>query len=105
MVSCSVVSDSATPGTVAHQAPLSMGFSRQGYWSGLPCPPSGDLPHPGIKPVSHWQAGSLPLASLVAQMVKHLPAMQETRVRCLGQGDLLEKDMATHSRTLAWKVP
>ena len=36
--------------TVAHQAPLSMGFSRQEYWSGLPCPPPGDLPDPGIKP-------------------------------------------------------
>ena len=40
----------ATPWTVAHQAPPSMGFSRQEYWSGLPCPPSGDLPDPGIKP-------------------------------------------------------
>ena len=39
--------------TVAHQAPLSMGFSRQGYWSGLPCLPPGDLPDPGIEPVSH----------------------------------------------------
>ena len=38
--------------TVAHQAPLSMGFSRQEYWSGLPCPPPGDLPDPGIEPVS-----------------------------------------------------
>ena len=38
--------------TVAHQAPLSMGFSRQEYWSGLPCPPPGDLPDPGIKPIS-----------------------------------------------------
>ena len=36
--------------TVAHQASLSMRFSRQEYWSGLPCPPSGDLPDPGIKP-------------------------------------------------------
>ena len=43
---------SATPWTVAHQAPLSMGFSRQEYWSGLPCPPPGDLPHPGIEPTS-----------------------------------------------------
>ena len=42
----------AAPWTVARQAPLSMGFSRQGYWSGLPCPPPGDLPHPGIEPVS-----------------------------------------------------
>ena len=38
--------------TVAHQAPLSMGFSKQEYWSELPCPPPGDLPNPGIKPVS-----------------------------------------------------
>ena len=37
---------------VAHQAPLSMGFSRQEYWSGLLCPPPGDLPDPGIEPVS-----------------------------------------------------
>ena len=36
--------------SVAHQAPLSMGFSRQEYWSGLPFPPPGDLPNPGIKP-------------------------------------------------------
>ena len=41
-----------TPRTVAHQAPLSMGFSRQEYWSGLPCPPPGDLPNPGIEPKS-----------------------------------------------------
>ena len=38
--------------TIAHQAPLSMGFSRQEYWSGLPCPPPGDLPNPGIEPRS-----------------------------------------------------
>ena len=37
--------------TVTHQVPLFMGFSRQEYWSGLPCPPAGDLPDPGIKPV------------------------------------------------------
>ena len=42
----------ATPWTAACQAPLSMGFSRQGYWSGMPFPPPGDLPDPGIKPVS-----------------------------------------------------
>ena len=41
-----------TPWTVAHQAPLSMGFSRQEYWSGLPCPPPEDPPDPGIKPTS-----------------------------------------------------
>ena len=42
----------ATPWTVTHQAPLPMGFSRQEYWSGLPLPPPGDLPHPGIEPMS-----------------------------------------------------
>ena len=40
-----------TPWTVARQAPLSMGFSRQEYWSGLPCPPPGALPNSGIEPV------------------------------------------------------
>ena len=42
----------ATPWTVAHYAPLSMGFSRQEYWSGLPFPSPGDLPNPGIEPRS-----------------------------------------------------
>ena len=42
----------ATRWTVAHQAPLSVGFSSQEYWSGLPCPPPGDLPNPGIEPMS-----------------------------------------------------
>ena len=42
----------ATLWTVARQAPLSMGFSRQEHWSGLPCPPPEDLPSPGIKPTS-----------------------------------------------------
>ena len=47
--------------TVAYQAPLSMGFSRQEYWSGLPFPSPGDLPNPGIEPGSPaLQADSLP---------------------------------------------
>ena len=60
-----------TPRTVAHHAPLSMGFSRQGYWSGLPFPPLEDLPNLGIKPASpvspalrwipyHWAIGESP---------------------------------------------
>ena len=44
-------------------------------------------------------------ASLVAQTVKRLPAMREARVRFLGQEDPLEKEMAIHSSTLAWKIP
>ena len=51
----------ATPWTVAHQSSLSMGFSRQEYWSGLPFPSPGDLPNPGIKPESPvLQADTLP---------------------------------------------
>ena len=66
MLSCSShVRIFATLWTVARQAPLSMGFSRQEYWSGLPCPPPGGLPDPGIEPVSltslAWQVGSLAL--------------------------------------------
>ena len=43
---------SVTLWTITHQAPLSMEFSREEYWSGLPCPPPADLPHPGIEPMS-----------------------------------------------------
>ena len=52
------------PWVVAHQVLLSIGFSRQEYWSRLPCTPPGDLPEPGIKPMSlALKASSLPLAS------------------------------------------
>jgi len=60
VLSCSILSDSVTPWTTAHQAPLSMRFPRQEYWSGLPFPSPGDLPNPGIKPAS---LGSTVLAS------------------------------------------
>ena len=50
--------------TVAHQSPLSMGFSRQQYWSGLPCPSPGDLPNAGIEPVSP-EASALQVDSLL----------------------------------------
>ena len=49
-------------------------------------------------PAAHW-------ASLVAQRLKRLPAMWETPVQSLGQDDPLEKEMATHSSTLAWRIP
>ena len=75
----SVVSDSVTPWTVACQVPLSMGFSSQAYWSGLPFPPPGDLPKSGIKstsPVSPaLQAGSLPAehySPVVQKMIGNL---------------------------------
>ena len=78
-----------TPWTAAYQAPPSMGFSRQEYWSGV---------DPFLLIGLNW-------ASLVAQMVKHLPIMRETQIQSLGREDPLEKEMATHSSTLAWKIP
>ena len=62
-----------TPWPVAHQAPLSMGFFRQEYWSGLPFPPPGDHPNPGIEPTSPvspaLQADSLPTKPLGKPLV------------------------------------
>ena len=52
-----------------------------------------------------WKTQQWPRASLVAQRLKRLPGMRETRVRSLGREDPLEKEMATHSSTLAWKIP
>ena len=52
-----------------------------------------------------WEEVSGARASLVAQMVKNLPAIQKTLVRSLGQEDPLEKEMATHSSVLAWRIP
>ena len=63
--SLSSVQPFATPWTVAHQAPLSMGLSRQEYWSALPFPSPGDLLDPGIKPEPPaWQLDPLPLSHL-----------------------------------------
>ena len=98
VLSCSVVSDFATPRTVARRAPLSMGFSRQEHWSGLPCPPPRDLPDPRIEatsPTSPALAGGFctPSATWGGQVSHGL------QVRCqpghshleapLGQADLL----------------
>ena len=104
---------------------MSMGFPRQEYWSGLPFPPPGDLPSPGIDPASLASpvipalAGRffttvpplfrsylmLPRASLLAQLVKNVPGMWETQVQFLGWKDPLEKEVATQSSIFAWKIP
>ena len=74
-VSRSVVPDYETPWTAAHQAPLSMRFSRQGYWSGLPFPSPGDLPNAGIEPRSPTlQADSL-LAELQGKPTREAPIL------------------------------
>ena len=56
-------------------------------------------------PLSQLTELKEPKCSLVAQRLKRLPGMQETRVRSLGREDPLEKEMATHSSTLAWRIP
>ena len=69
-----------TPWTVAHQAPLSMGFLRQEYWRGLPFPTPGDLPNPGIEPKSPALAGGFftyeppgkPFSIVVVQSLSHV---------------------------------
>ena len=123
----------ATLWNIACQTPLSLGFSKQEYWSGLPYTLPG-YPDPGVEPASPvapaLQVDSLPLSyqgslyiciyiqclyihthiyiyktSLVAQTVKSLPAMWETRVWFLGWEDSLEEEMATHSSILAWRIP
>ena len=67
MLSHSGVSDFATPWTVTRQAPLPTGVSRQQHWSGLPCPPSGDLPNPEIEP-EHPTSPALQTDSLLMSL-------------------------------------
>ena len=59
---CIVTKSCQTQGPAAHLAPLSIGFPRQEYWSGLSFPPPGDLPNPGREPASDWQVDSLLLS-------------------------------------------
>ena len=113
----SVVYNSAIPWTVAYHAPLSMGFSRQEYWSGLPFPSPEDLRNPGTEPRSpalrsntHYIIQSVQLngfscihSSLVALTVKNPPTMKENWVQPLGWEDPLEEGLATQSSVLAWR--
>ena len=65
------MSDSVPPLTVAHQAPLSMGFSRQGYWNGLPFPSPRDLPNPGTEPMS-------PAVQVDSLLMSHLGSLDNS---------------------------
>ena len=82
-VSCSVVSDSATPWTVAQQAPLSKGFSRQEYWSGLPFPSPGDLPDPGFEPRSPAMQADALTSEPPSHVLKMTKAAGENKFRTL----------------------
>ena len=106
----SVTSDSETPWTVPCQAPLSMEFPRQEYWSGFPSPSPGDLPDPGIKPGSPaLQEDSLPseppgkLSYSKATPVSSLFVLPKGKSRglafCnLSQKHLSKKTIQTHQR-------
>ena len=95
--------------SLAHQAPLSLGFSRQEHWSGLPCPPPGDLPDQGISYICisyllHWQAASLPPMDRGAwRATAHGVAKSDTTEQL--HFHTLEKEMAIHSSVLAWRIP
>ena len=64
----------SSPWTIAHQTPLSTGLPRQEYWSWLPFPPPGDLPHPGIKPVS--------CVSCIGRQILYCSATWEAQCSC-----------------------
>ena len=104
MLSRSVVSDSVTPWTVACQAPLSMEFSRQGYWSGLPYPPPGDLPNLGMEP----RSPALQVDSLTSEPPgkpkKHICCCSVTKL-CLTLFDSMDCSTPAYlSFTISWSL-
>ena len=96
MLSC--VWLSVTPQTTARQAPLSMGFSRQEYWSGLPCPPPGGLPDPEIEPRSpKLQEDSLP-SEKPKQM--HLCSFHKSTLNISVSGQSIISSLLVHPLSL-----
>ena len=91
----SCVQLSVTLWTVARQAPLSTGFSRQEYWSGLPCPPPGDLPHLGMDPTSRMSP------TLTVGFFTTSPPRKPI---CMHLSSLSEKAMAPYSSARACKI-
>ena len=87
---------------LASQATLSMGFSRQEYWSGLSCPPPGDLPNPGIEP-AFPVAPALQVDSFTAEphrKPKHLPAAAKSLQSCLTPLAIIKKMNLPHPHVL-----
>ena len=78
----------ATPWTVARQAPLPVGFSRQEYWGGLPCPPPGDLPNPGIEPGSLMSSALAGGSLLLEPPRKHNLTVERSTIRLFGGSDV-----------------
>ena len=95
----------ATLWTIAHQAPLSMGFSRQEYWTGLPCPPPGDHPDPEIEPLSLMSpalAGGFFSTSTTWEALNHslpqLKPLQFSQLSCSLMSDSLRPHESQHAR-------
>ena len=100
------MSNSLRPhGLVAYQATPSMGFSRQEYWSGMPCPSPGDLPDPGIQPRSlTLHADSSPSEGVIKEPGCKCRRLSDTDLITVLRRSL-EKEMTTHSSIFAWKIP
>ena len=82
--------------TVACQAPLFVGFSRQEYWSGLPCPPPGDLPHSGIEPAS-LMSPVLAYGFLTTSSTWKAPSLRSDQIRSVAQSCPIICDPMNHS--------
>ena len=94
----------ATPWIIPHQAPLSLGFLRQEYWSGLPFPPPGDFPHPGIKLTSAFPAlevDSLPLSHLGS--LKGIKRQQQQQQKAWSW--LRRKEITDTWNCVQWVIP
>ena len=76
------VSNCVTQWTAACQAPLSMGFSRKEYWSGVPCPPPGDLPNSGIEPMSNMAGGFFTIRATWEALVEWSQTINGNYIEC-----------------------
>ena len=100
--SCPTVCDPMRP----CQTPLSMGFSRHKYWSGLPCPPPGDLPDPGIKPTSPALAGRFFTTELSGYLTMHRKVPKTRLCVCSAVSDSLQPHGLWPARILCpWDFP
>ena len=99
-----VVSSFATPGALACQAPLSIGFPRQEYWSGWPFPSPGDLPHPGIKPVSPALEGKFFTTVPRGKPFNFLPLSKFSLSANSHQPYSRHRPTHTHTHTPVWTI-
>ena len=93
----------ATLRTVVHQTPLSMGFSRKECWRGLPFPPPGDLPQPGIKLcLLPWQADSLPLSHLGIPLISGEAVISTV---LFGRSGYMKASVCGENNVVKWESP